>query len=183
MNSSNLNKNKLTLPAGFATPKNNRLRSELRRVMSDRVLKITRCSQQQNVEKIKQRLDGSTSTTPTLSSSQTSLIDSKHSDLNKLKTSEKKSPLISPSSVISQTKTNTPSPTNYRQITVGKDSTPKYIPKLAAAAACASTPVSTTSLIPAKKSPESNENKSSKISLQPIKTFGIIFNLLIQIIY
>ena len=32
-----------------------KLRTVLRRVMSDRVLKITQCSQQQNVEKVKQR--------------------------------------------------------------------------------------------------------------------------------
>jgi hypothetical protein len=32
---------------------NKKLRNELRRVMSDRVLKITKCSQQQNVEKNK----------------------------------------------------------------------------------------------------------------------------------
>lgn len=172
MNSSNLSKSKLTLPAGFATPKNNRLRSELRRVMSDRVLKITRCSQQQNVEKIKQRLDSSTSTTPTLplSASQTSLCDSaksKPADLSKL-ISEKKSPLISPSTAVvsSQTKTNTPSPTNYRQIVLGKDSTPRFLPKAASVA----------SSLNAKTSPESNENKSNKISLQPIKTFGKKFS-------
>jgi hypothetical protein len=40
-----------------------KLRTELRRVMSDRVFKITRCSQQQNVEKIKQRLNSSNSLT------------------------------------------------------------------------------------------------------------------------
>lgn len=49
--SSILNKAPVT-PANSASKK---LRTELRRVMSDRVLRITRCSQQQTVEKIKQK--------------------------------------------------------------------------------------------------------------------------------
>ena len=55
-----MNRNKMTtLTAAAATPGANnskKLRNELRRVMSDRVMKITRCSQQQNVEKVKQRM-------------------------------------------------------------------------------------------------------------------------------
>lgn len=38
-----------------SSPGSKKLRTELRRVMSDRVLKITRCSQQQSVDKIKQK--------------------------------------------------------------------------------------------------------------------------------
>ena len=54
-----MNKNKLTSVATpSVTPRNSgkTLRDGLRRVMSDRVMKITRCSQQQNVEKVKQKM-------------------------------------------------------------------------------------------------------------------------------
>ena len=64
--SSQLNRNKMTtLPvsnlvksrleaASKNLSSNKKLRTELRRVMSDRVMKITKCSQQQTVEKINQ---------------------------------------------------------------------------------------------------------------------------------
>lgn len=39
------------------SPGSKKLRTELRRVMSDRVLKITRCSQKQTVDKIKQKAE------------------------------------------------------------------------------------------------------------------------------
>ena len=60
MNSKSNKVNKLNDPisnkgAGMIPAGTKKLRTELRRVMSDRVLKITMCSQQQTVEKIKQR--------------------------------------------------------------------------------------------------------------------------------
>lgn len=172
MSSSNLSKNKLTIPVGLSTPKNNRLRSELRRVMSDRVLKITRCSQQQNVEKIKQRLDGSllnsnnnTPSTPTLPTCQTSEPHSMNSDLEKLK--QNKSPLISPTTALNITKpvinNISPNLAHYRQIAIGKELSPRYLAKIP---------------INAKTSPiDSNDPNAklttNKISLQPIKTFDL----------
>lgn len=50
---SNLVKSRLEL-ASKNMSNNKKLRTELRRVMSDRVMKITKCSQQQTVEKINQ---------------------------------------------------------------------------------------------------------------------------------
>ena len=162
MSSSNLSRNKLTVPVGLSTPKNNRLRSELRRVMSDRVLKITRCSQQQNVEKTKQRLDSSTATppssnpsllsTPVLSQNTTStdIKSLKTNDLND-KFKQNKSPLVSPSS--------TTIPTNFSQA-----SSPNI---------SASNLQNNSNISPTNSSNDSTGNtKSNKISLQPFKIFG-----------
>lgn len=48
---------RIAMSQANCSPGSKKLRTELRRVMSDRVLKITRCSQQQNVDKIKQKTE------------------------------------------------------------------------------------------------------------------------------
>lgn len=166
-----MNRNKMTTTAA-ATPGNSKkLRNELRRVMSDRVMKITRCSQQQNVEKVKQRMavvDLLTSTigTPMLnstsvcSSSQMTAVPMVTSPIDDFARSQ-------PATMASQVSPNmammTPKlATDLAHRLVSKDPSP-LLAKLGTTAKLS--PQLISAVVAA-------QNHVTKISLQPIKQFG-----------
>ncbi len=154
MSSSNLSRNKMSIPVNLATSKNNRLRSELRRVMSDRVLKITRCSQQQNAAIQKHRLDSSItgcSTTPIVAAGPLSHNFKNDANLEVERIKNYKSPLLSiPSTANTSSNTTSSNCIDIMQ-TIELSQEP-----------------STDS----KNSSVSAIKNSHKISLQPFKTFG-----------
>lgn len=155
MSSSNLSRNKMSIPVNLATSKNNRLRSELRRVMSDRVLKITRCSQQQNAAIQKHRLDSSItgcSTTPIVAAGPLSHNFKNDANLEVERIKNYKSPLLSiPSTANTSSNTTSSNSIDIMQ-TIELSQEP-----------------STDS----KNSSVSAIKNSHKISLQPFKTFDL----------
>jgi hypothetical protein len=159
--------------------KSSKLRTELRRVMSDRVLKITRCSQQQNVEKIKQRLTSGSENLLTLNSStllqqpqqsqhQTNGNNNYLNEANKIVPTNKVHSLIAVplAATVTTTTTNVTTSLNSsigyvsqpKEFLINKETSPKFLAKLT---------MSQTII-----SPNSKLN-ANKISLLPIKTFGI----------
>lgn len=141
------------------TSKTSKLRTELRRVMSDRVLKITRCSQQQNV---KQKDNTYTSS---LSQNRMSLSQSQK-EHTKIKT------VVNTSQQYPKTISNgAPEAPHVQEIPIKftpKETSPKLLAKM--------TGLSTTKISPNAKL------SSNKISLQPIKTFGkLILKLVLNL--
>lgn len=142
--------------------KASKLRTELRRVMSDRVLKITRCSQQQNVIKKDNLLNNTSILPPNRMSlaSQTQLPNEQSSKFKTAPLSQNKSLLIdrlkSPESGLVKPVQLEGKLSNSQLIS--KETSPKFLNKL--------TGHTTTNISP-------NARLANKISLQPIKTFDL----------
>jgi hypothetical protein len=147
---SGLSRNKLTTVSGpkrsaassvLSGSRPSKLRSELRRVMSDRVLKITQCSKQQNVIK----KDTLLNSTVVHGLSQNRMV---------LAASQQNQTIKSPPAQMAVKDTSK---------LISQETSPKFLSKLTDSAN------KTTNISP-------NAKLSNKITLEPIKTFGMFLS-------